>query len=111
MRLTPDEIKEMQALPRWNEFRQISDKVRKHAEDLARAGVSLDDGSMLVARMEAILDAVLPRTSAERLDFEIKWQEQIADALKDGEAAYHKARLQGMTAPRQTGSGLVLPNG
>jgi hypothetical protein len=109
MRLGPDDIEVLSKLPRWEEFRELAGKVRKHAEDLARVGVVLDDGSMLIERMESILDAVLPKHSAERLDFEIEWQKKIAESLKEGEGAYHTARLRGMAGPRATSSGIVLP--
>lgn len=74
--------------------RKSNENQRRAEELLERHGASLDTRSAANKRLLLFMEHVLPPDSLERLEFEIAWQDEIAESLEEAFRTVIQARKE-----------------
>ncbi len=104
----------------WDQYETLRKKnARKEMELSTKYGPSatLPQVEMIEQRLQRILEIVLPRTTTDRIQFEMEWQSMIARSLEVLHNAIQRSIREAkesqskkpLTLPNQ--GGLIIPGG
>jgi len=92
----------------WSVLDRLSKKNVRRQEELAQNGINLNDMQVAFARLNMLIDLLMPTDGLERVAFETRFQVMLDEYLNEGEKALNMRRLQGVAGPRKQ-SGLIVP--
>jgi hypothetical protein len=84
--------------PAYKALARLMDQNHARRQALAKEGVQLNEDSILVQRLELLIEFMLPSDSTERLEYESIFHKQIEEALDGAERQLRQSKLTGKRA-------------
>lgn len=93
----------------WSVLDRLAKKNMRRQQDLAENGLTLNDLQVAFARLNMLVELLMPEGTMERVAFETRFQVMLDEYLTDGERTLNMARLQGRAPKPRKQSGLIVP--